>query len=111
MKIIVTIRGPVSAMKSPAARRIEDAINSSPSGMTCTVFDHELFEGDKYFEENYNRVFAAAVASESEVCVIVIGTGVETGAPVDIRIDPGLVGSKVLFRALADFAHEVEGMG
>lgn len=106
-KILVTIRGPVSAMKSPMARRIKKAVNTYGRGLTCTVFDHELFTFDEWFPDAQRRVYEDAMASEHEVCVIVIGTGCNDG-PLDIRIEPGLTGTATIFRALQELAEDID---
>lgn len=101
MKIIVTICGPVSAKKSALARRIMEAVNTygRGRGLTCTVFDHELFTFDAWFCDAKRRVYEDAMASQHNVCVIVIGTGCNEG-PLDIRIEPGRSGTAMLLNAL-----------
>ena len=102
MKIYVTIQGPVSAMKSPMARRIENAIEKVRPDLSCTVFDHGLFTFDDNFEEELRRVRQDAAKSSHDVCVIVIGTG--TGdKPLTVQIEPALPGASIIFNAVTDY--------
>jgi len=102
MKIYVTIQGPVSAMKSPTARRIKEAIAKVRPDLSCTVFDHGLFTFDDHFEDELRRVKQDAVNSQHDVCVIVIGTG--TGdEPLTIQIEPALPGASIIFNAVTDY--------
>jgi nicotinamide riboside kinase len=103
-KFIVTIRGPVSSMKSTIAGRIAKAFEGGGQKMTATVFDHELFEFDDLFTESHECTYRDAAASESDVSIIVIGTGVgESGepSPLDVRIEPAIPGSALLLRLLS----------
>jgi hypothetical protein len=110
-KVVITIQGPVSAMKSPMARRIKHAIETTQEGMTVAVFDHELFSFDRDFEKSRKRVYEDAKASLCNVSVVVIGTGVGKDGerlPLDVRVEPGISGAALLFRAFEAMAGEWE---
>lgn len=100
MKIIITISGPSGAMKSPMARTIARAIGNSRPDLSCTIFDHQLFEFDDNFEDCRASVFHDARHSEHEVCIVVIGTGDDN--VMQIEVEPAIPGVVVLFNALDD---------
>ena len=102
MKVYVTIKGPVSAMKSPVARLIESAIKKVRPDLSCAVFDHELFAFDDHFEKALRVVMHDAVNSWYDVCVIVIGTGV-CDEPLTIQVEPAIFGASIIFNAVTDY--------
>jgi hypothetical protein len=99
MKIYVTIRGPVGSMKSPIAKLISEAIANERPDLSCTVFDHQLYEGDAHFEDALKRVQQDAVNSPHNVCVVVINTATED-KPLAIEVEPAVLGATVIFRAV-----------
>lgn len=102
MKIYVTIQGPVSAMKSPMARLIQDAIKKTRLDLSCTVFDHELFAFDANFDAALQQVKQDAASSPHDVCVIVVGTGTDQ-APLTVQVEPALPGAPIIFNAVTAY--------
>lgn len=103
MKIIITISGPSGAMKSPMARAIARAIGHSRPDLSCTIFDHELYEFDDHFQESKSRVYEDAKLSSHNVCVIVIGaSGNDANTPVTVEVVPANPGCRVIFNAVVD---------
>jgi hypothetical protein len=101
-KIYVFIKGPVSAMKTPMANLIKDAINNCKPNLSCTVFDHLLFTFHKSYEQTLKQAKLDASASSHDVCVFVVGTG--TGdEPLQIDVYPAIYGTRVIFNAVIDY--------
>jgi hypothetical protein len=105
LKIYVTIRGPVSAMKSPTAQLIARAIAKVRPDLSCMVFDHELFAVDMR-GHLADGLRSMAKESHHNVCVIVIGTGTAR-EPLTITIEPALPGASVIFNAVTDYLGEL----
>lgn len=97
-KIYVTIQGPVSSMKSPIAKAIKRGVEKS--GLSCTIFDHELFTCDSHFQDSLSRVLVDAKSNDYDVSVVVIGTGKDE--QLIVQVEPALPGASIIFKAITD---------
>jgi hypothetical protein len=97
---IITITGRVSSCKTPIASKIKKACESK--GVSCEVNDHKLFAFELEFNSKYEEAFKEAASSSSDVVVLVVGAGNDSGVPFKIEVEPAIPGAAMLFRLFSD---------
>ncbi len=98
-QIIITVSGRVGSGKTPYITRIHRAMEQA--GYSVEMSDHELFSFEDGFIENHLRVRERMKATQKDVLIIAIGTGIEDVA-FQIKVEPGIVAPMKIIDAFED---------
>lgn len=102
-QIRITISGPVSAMKSPIAKKIREALATARPNLTVAVSDHELFEAEEDFADRLDIIMNRH--EESDVLILVINNSPREY--LSVEIEPAIPGVSLIFGSLTDHAYRI----